>query len=241
MQIPYEQLHSYIREGAKTKFALLTKVCNDYAVIDTNTLEKDLGNFLKNFKKRYTDKDRHHGAVANLKWMQQGVFLVDEQPVNEQPVNEQPEKRKEFSECSEKQKKRRSDTLIKEHGEDLILHSAQHIDQKRNRGHSLEAALALYHDLNMTVDKWRILRKYSKEYGDYFPEYRQLMEEKERCYPEGTNVSERSATVKLQKLLDHTAKRIIATKSIEELQDHEGKDLVLVSKWGKAKELLIDS
>lgn len=151
-----------------------------------------------------------------------------------------PKKRelKDFGSCSEKQKKRRSDELLHGHTDELVLFAADRLRKKSEGDHSsqpIEAALAFFIDAGFTKEMWRKLRIYSKKYGNYFPEYRHILEEKKKCYPEPEScieVTEMAATVRLQNLLDHTAKQIMATKSVEELQNHQGKELVLISKWG---------
>jgi len=41
-----------------------------------------------------------------------------------------------------------------------------------------------------------------------------------------------SSQIKLQSLLDHTAEKILETKSIDELKTYQGKKLLLINKWG---------
>ncbi|KMQ89641.1 out at first protein [Lasius niger] len=67
-----------------------------------------------------------------------------------------------------------------------------------------------------------------------FPHYEKILKAKKRCYPEGITITETSAEINLQCLLDHTVQRIL-------LLQHEVLDIVtpvqlselqLISKWG---------
>lgn len=73
-----------------------------------------------------------------------------------------------------------------------------------------------------------------KRRTDIYPAYNRIREVKKQCYPTNISVTEKSAEVNLQDLLDHTAKRIIEVQ--EEVLSHVDEDvlsqLILISKWG---------
>ncbi|XP_043478801.1 uncharacterized protein LOC122509098 [Leptopilina heterotoma] len=67
-----------------------------------------------------------------------------------------------------------------------------------------------------------------------YPSYRKIVEAKARCYPQDITVSEISAEVKLQSLLNHTCDRIlmVQTDVINSLDVEVVKNLRLICKWG---------
>ncbi|KAH9644351.1 hypothetical protein HF086_003136 [Spodoptera exigua] len=93
-------------------------------------------------------------------------------------------------------------------------------------------ALALY--VYLQLSKWRYitLRDFSlKEGHAKYPSYYLLVKEKLKCYPakEDITVTETSAKIRIQTLLDLTVRRLI--DSLESNFD-AGEQLVLHSKWG---------
>ncbi|KAL4705865.1 hypothetical protein ACJJTC_019300 [Scirpophaga incertulas] len=98
---------------------------------------------------------------------------------------------------------------------------------------SSDEALGLFLSLKLTKRQYNILRKCVNEKdsnASIFPSYYQVQQAKLECYPskDATTVTESSAKVKLQALLDITTKRIIAPLVF----DSDFKELTLISKWG---------
>lgn len=107
-------------------------------------------------------------------------------------------------------------------------------------GYTAEEALALMIKLDLTKEKYQIMRNSakSKSYNIY-PSYNKVREVKVLCYPpkENIHITDMSAEIKLQGLLDHTTHRIIQLQ--EEvihayMEDVEGDPNVLtfIYKWG---------
>ena len=67
---------------------------------------------------------------------------------------------------------------------------------------------------------------------DVFPPYHKVMQAKLKCYPKDINITESSASIKVQDLLDHTATRLLESKSEDEISKIEGESLSLFTKWG---------
>ena len=92
----------------------------------------------------------------------------------------------------------------------------------------------------MTKSAYQTLRTAAKEKkADVYPPYNVVREAKQKCYPQNIDVSEDSAKVSLQSLLDHTALRILEQRQdsvhelIEKLPKGERPHLLdLVCKWG---------
>lgn len=109
---------------------------------------------------------------------------------------------------------------------------------------SPEEALALFIQLKLTRQQYIELRTAikTKTNDHLLPSYHELISQKKKCYPaaESILVSDTSAEVKLQDLLDHTAERLIESQQ-EAVQVFLGKtklessskiNLQLDCKWG---------
>lgn len=93
-------------------------------------------------------------------------------------------------------------------------------------------ALALYVSMNLSKWRYNTLRDFNTSEGALkYPSYYMLVKEKIKCYPakEDLTVTESSAKIKLQALMDLTSKRLI--RSLETPVD-PNQQLVLTSKWG---------
>lgn len=97
---------------------------------------------------------------------------------------------------------------------------------------SLEEALSIFIELDLTKAQYEIMRNYLIEKNCLlFPSYPSILEAKKMCYPpkssiEITNIS---AKIKLQDLLDHTTARIL---QINDIYKDGLTHLNLYSKWG---------
>lgn len=94
-----------------------------------------------------------------------------------------------------------------------------------------DEALALFVDAKLTKQQYSLIRDLvNAKCCNLFPSYKKLAIAKKRCYPkqEHITITSTGIDIKLQSLLDHTAERILQTKTDEELKDH--RELVLISK-----------
>ena len=98
--------------------------------------------------------------------------------------------------------------------------------------YSPREALHLFTEMKLTRYQYRILRESAigKDLKNLFPPYYKLLEEKSKCYPENIQVTETSAEIPLQDLVDHTASRILLYQS--ETLNNEDVHLEVVYKWG---------
>ncbi|KAL4097259.1 hypothetical protein QTP88_022062 [Uroleucon formosanum] len=72
-----------------------------------------------------------------------------------------------------------------------------------------DEALAYIIDSRITKNAYQQTRIGAKQRGaNIYPSYKRIIESKQRCYPEGINVNEISASIPLQQLLDHTTRRL---------------------------------
>ena len=98
-----------------------------------------------------------------------------------------------------------------------------------------DRALSMVIEAKLTKRQYNIIRKEAKACGrKIFPTYEAIRTAKQDCYPSlAISITETSAEVELQALLNHTAERILHTQS-EVLHCFEENDieLALISKWG---------
>lgn len=105
------------------------------------------------------------------------------------------------------------------------------VDKKRSK-FSPDEALGLFLSLKLSKWQYNTLRKSTEEVTstNIFPSYYAVQNEKTKCYPPKTaiSVTEKTAKIELQALLDITVKRIIMSNAI----DGTYKNMTLISKWG---------
>lgn len=95
------------------------------------------------------------------------------------------------------------------------------------------AALAMMMDADLTKYQYESIKHFLKEEGyDILPSYAKVKDEKENCYPNDIQISDKDASVSLQSLLDHTISRLFKTFSNQEINGMEETMLTLTSKWG---------
>lgn len=105
---------------------------------------------------------------------------------------------------------------------------------KKEVPNNINGSLAMYMDLGLSRTQYETLRKYNLHLFEAksYPPYDKIRSAKENCYPENINISEYGTSVKLQSLLDHTARRIIESLPTSELNIKNGDTFVLYGKWG---------
>ena len=82
-------------------------------------------------------------------------------------------------------------------------------------------------DVGLTKGQYNKLKGYL---GRILPNYNEVLEVKKECYPDEIIITENSAEIKLQSLLDNTTMRL--AKSVKSLDLQNTDKLVLISKWG---------
>lgn len=100
---------------------------------------------------------------------------------------------------------------------------------------SSDEALLDFVNLKLSKQQYLDLRESLRKKKFFaYPSYGKLLEAKRRCYPELISVTETSAEVKLQSLLDHTCKRILLVQEdvINTLHPKITSTLRCIVKWG---------
>lgn len=103
--------------------------------------------------------------------------------------------------------------------------------------YTADEALALIINSRLSKSSYLQIRKGAKKRGaDIYPSYHNILIAKERCYPQNDDikVTESSAEISLQALLDLTIRRILQVESenISLLSNEETANMKLLSKWG---------
>jgi len=94
-----------------------------------------------------------------------------------------------------------------------------------------DEALAYMMDCKLTKENYIHTRKGAIQRGaDLYPPYSRVLEAKRRCYPENMTITETSASVLLQSLLDHTAERICDMICFN--YNEKESDAIFIFKWG---------
>ncbi|XP_066967697.1 uncharacterized protein [Macrobrachium rosenbergii] len=97
--------------------------------------------------------------------------------------------------------------------------------------YSAEEALALIIDLYLGIEAYRTLRQGALHHGfDLYPSYHEVLKAKSQTYPLNIFVNEMECSVRLQEILDLTAKRILMTYEEDILK--KVSKFTIVSKYG---------
>lgn len=206
-------------------------------------LEDDLLNISKYFclsaSKKWKNCNRTRDVFnkRNSKWLNTEVKLPKsiDFSLENKPTTSCGRPRIPFEKASLKTKKRRVEMLVAQNSSEE-LHFAAERSRMSNIGTSLTKrksltnieALALYLDLDLSVRKYNILRSVVNSlHQDCFPSFHILNQFRNQYFPSNITVTELSAEVDLQEILERTTESILKVAHIE----HTG-NLKLICKWG---------
>ena len=137
---------------------------------------------------------------------------------------------KDFTQCTQKSKRRRVADLLKTRSGEELQFAAQISNRltHQNKSFSMIEALALCLDLKLSVRQYKLLRrKMNSLHPETFPSYLKIKKYKESLLPSEYTITEISAEIKMQELLNQTA------SSILELVPHKNfKSVTLLVKCG---------
>lgn len=140
---------------------------------------------------------------------------------------------KKFEECSSRTKRHKIQKLRESFSQTLIDSAASSKTENNYKTFDPDTALALITQAKLSKYQYEVIRKATKDLGmSIFPSYNKILTAKKQCYPDNVCITETSAEVTLQNLLDHTTKRIFLTKLNLEIHNIKEHGLVLHSKWG---------
>lgn len=98
-----------------------------------------------------------------------------------------------------------------------------------------DKALSLLINARLTKYQYNIIRSNALEENcPLYPNYESIIKAKKRCYPDNIVITEISAEIPLQDLLDHTLKRLAISLDdvLSVLEESKLNNLWLISKWG---------
>lgn len=105
--------------------------------------------------------------------------------------------------------------------------------EKKSKQLTSREALSMFIEADLSTRQYNIIRGYIP---NMLPCYDKIQEAKKECYPQqdSITVTETSAEIKLQALMDHTASRLLTDleELLSSLNENERSSLVLLSKWG---------
>lgn len=185
------------------------------------------------YRSRICFENRHKKWLDNSIDFSQWILTNARENINKQPVFTRGRPRKCFEEASTKTKKRRVQELVGKSPAELRF-AAERSEQLSNsltneaKILSPQKALALFFDLNLSVRKYNILRQVvNSMHKDCFPSYHVLTQTKQQYLPSEITVSEISAQVELQPLLEKTVDSILKISN-----NILNSSLKLICKWG---------
>lgn len=143
-----------------------------------------------------------------------------------------------FGECSKRAKRRRLTELTKvdESAMKILLENSDAKDNKMTKL-SADEALSLIVEAKLTKHQYLLIRGMinKKTSCEIFPSYKKILTSKTKCYPKNEQVTETSAEIELQSLLDHTVTRIVdsdQTTIAELIGENRTSNIALIGKWG---------
>ncbi|XP_059223235.1 uncharacterized protein LOC131997013 [Stomoxys calcitrans] len=137
--------------------------------------------------------------------------------------------RKSFEESCNRTKRRRVDELVTSNSSELIKKAAEKLTILSNQSTiSVKEALGLYVDMDLSYRTYNMMRNLVNSFHkDCFPSYKALFKSKQELIPHDIEVTESSAEIPLQSLLNQTAKSLMDSHNL-----CPKKDITLECKWG---------
>lgn len=195
----------------------------------------------------------------NREWLDTDIAFPADSEANEASTRGRPSL--EFAASSERSKRRKTEELRQSHTAEELCYAAQMslrssgevmsskkvkdvitpaplptLSKTQHTPLSIDEALSVIVEAKLTKHQYNVIRNSMKKHNCHlYPSYDAIREAKASCYPPRSSISvtESSAEVKLQDLLDHTCKRIIVSQEvlksghIDKLTNAE-----LICKWG---------
>ncbi|EZA54504.1 hypothetical protein X777_05483 [Ooceraea biroi] len=205
-------------------------------------------------EQRWTKSGRHRGRFlsANSSWLQGNLTFSDAVlhalPSTLQCVarNRPGRPQKAFEDCSLKVKKRKIKNLVETVSQEELSiatemklreagkkDSASIVKELCVASPKRDQALAVIVDANLSTHQYNVIRQVKNINSKLYPPYYKVKEAKQLCYPSGITVTEISAEVKLQSLIDHTVVRICKVQEVLNiLHLSENSDINIIIKWG---------
>lgn len=141
--------------------------------------------------------------------------------------------KKQFLECSTRSKRRRI-AKLSDVDDSAIKYLTNTSDESTFSQADAEKVLSLVVEAKLTKHQYLLIKNFinSQISFDILPSYNKILAAKKKCYPLEETITESSAEVELQSLLDHTTNRILESQK-DVLESTENlNNLTLIGKWG---------
>lgn len=142
--------------------------------------------------------------------------------------------KKDFATCSKRSQRRRL-AMLSQLDESAVSNLMETSDPGTNEIIPLDAVLSLITEAKLTKHQYLLIRNFiNSRRNPILPSYNKILEAKQKCYPEDVRVTETTAEVELQSLLNHTAARIIESQRevLSAIPQESMGDVFLIGKWG---------
>lgn len=238
IKIKYADLCEVLFSNGSVETFVSEKYCLECDDLLTSICGAIKKRFLPHYKQKLKTVNFNRDKFKNkfFEWMK-GEFiftLPDNQTDCESQLRKPGRPTKGFDQCCERSRRSKVRALQASHSQDLIdaaASSYQPISQAEV--FSADFALSIFTQAKLSRFQYEVIRAATKKVGhNIFPSYKKIQEAKKDCYPSDVNITESSAEILLQSLVDHTVKRILKTKQDEELDTLKNSELVLHMKWG---------
>lgn len=196
------------------------------------TSKKVLSRFISEYKQKWNKVKRNDAYFKKKEknWLETSIAF----PINIQASNGG-RPTVSFSECSDRSKRRKTENLRSKVETEQLVYATQMklraegkpstakiLKQSLESGeitqsyisYTPDEALALVVGAQLTKYQYNFMRQSAIEHNcNMYPSYEAVTESRKKCYPENLIVTESSASIPLQNLLDHTAQRLMKAHS----------------------------
>ncbi|XP_065679128.1 uncharacterized protein LOC136093881 [Hydra vulgaris] len=223
------QLYIYIKETDCNKNDLLCKLVEYVENVSPNTfldIKPTLSSFVHQYKRKMTTVKREYTQFENkyATWLDAIIsFKLIKAVTPEKNYGGRPETP--FNKSSIRSKDRKVSNIIHMYSTNEILYAASRSLKKDGRNAEAisvksilytpqaslfsDKALALFLDANLSKATYQLLRNNALDLDSaIYPTYHDLKSAKDRCYPDDVIISDYSAEIPLQSLLQHTSQRL---------------------------------
>lgn len=236
LKIPYTDLVEVFFESKSIEGYLIER----YEDLQEDHLSLIAGEINRRFKPHFTQKlksvhySKRDFRIKYLQWLN-NEFLLEIPDLcktyTSELCNRSGRPRKSFEDCGPKAQTYKIREIKSKYSQAVIDAAASSNCEQPILEPNV--ALALITQAKLSRDQYEVIRKATHDLGyKIFPSYKKIQEAKKNCYPDNVNITEISAEVPLQCLLDHTAKRIFKTLEAQNTENLEECAVVLHTKWG---------
>lgn len=123
---------------------------------------------------------------------------------------------------------------IEDSAVNTLLSDSSQLDDNSSFTFRSDEIVSFINEAKLTKHQYILLKNLiNSKIPNVFPSYQKVFEAKTRCYPTDIRVTESSAEMNLQSLLDHTSNRIVESQKpvFDSLSESEN-EFVLIGKWG---------